>query len=98
MTLAEVKAYIKAHYGKQTPKQIAEETGKTPDYIRQIARRLGYRLQAPRKGNRARCKGCLLQTREGVCIYHNEGDVYRCRAMKITENVKWPKKETIWTI
>ena len=97
MTLAEVKAYIKAHYGKQTPRQIAEATGKTADYIRQIARRMGYRLQAPRKGNRARCKGCLLQTREGVCIYHNEDDAWRCVNMRIIK-AEWPQKEKIWTI
>ena len=97
MTLSEVKAYIKAHYGKQTPKEIAEETGRTPDYIRQIARRMGYRLQAPRKGSRARCKGCLLLTREGICIFHNESDAWRCAAMRFTKG-QWPEKEKIWTI
>ena len=97
MELAQVKTYIKNNYGKQSPREIAEALGYTSDYIRQVARRMGYRRQAPRKGNRARCKGCMLSTREGVCIYHLENETWRCRSMRYN-TTKWPEKETIWTI
>lgn len=89
MTLEETKAYIKAHYGTMTPNEIGRELGRSPDRVRQIARRMGlYKYTKPRKRTMAKCKGCMLNA-DGICIYHLEAEANRCRGMRFTK-AKFP--------
>lgn len=85
-------AYIKAHYGKDKTKDIALALGRTPQYVRCAAKRLGLRKQF-RKVIIKPCETCLLLAPNGHCIYGNEGDASRCRAMRYTRG-EWPKKTT----
>lgn len=79
------KKYIAEHYGQMKPKEIAEALGKTQDWVRQIARRMGmFRGKGYRGAPRSRCKGCVIFC-NGECLARLE----KCGAAKYTK-AKWP--------
>ena len=93
MTKEELK-YIRLHYYKDSPKEIAEALGRTVDNVRMVARRMGLYRHAPRP--RRKCDGCQLWCR-GYCIYHAEGS-NECKTLRYT-SAKWPNlEEKQWTI
>lgn len=82
------KKYIAENYGTMKPKEIAEALGKTQDWVRQIARRMGlFRGKGYRAEPRTRCKGCVIFC-NGECLARLD----RCEAAKYTraswENLK----------
>lgn len=84
--------YIKAHYGKDKTKDIALHLGRSDQYVRCAARRMGLRKQF-RKERSKPCETCLLRATNGRCIYGNEGEAERCRAMRFSA-AEWPKELT----
>ena len=92
MTKEELK-YIRLHYYKETPKEIAEALGRTVDNVRMVARRMGLYRHAPKP--KRKCEGCQLCCR-GHCIFQAEASA--CKVMRYT-SAKWPNlEEKIWTI
>ena len=83
--------YIVRRYGKDKTRDIALVLGLTPDKVRRMAHSLGLCYQKREAQPRA-CRECRLYA-NGRCIYGNEGDASRCRAMRYTRG-EWPKKKT----
>lgn len=85
-------AYIKAHYGKDKTRDIALHLGRSQQYVRCAAKRLGLRKQFRQVKNKP-CETCLLLAPNGHCVYGNEGEAERCRVMRFS-TAEWPKKLT----
>lgn len=82
--------YIRKHYGKVKTKDIALALGVSDTTIRCRAKRLG--LAQKQRVMTKPCEGCQLWSGTH-CIYGNEGEVARCKAMRYTKG-EWPKKKT----
>lgn len=79
------QAYIAAHYATQKTKDIALYLGRTQDYVRQVARRMGlFRREAYQEG-RKQCQGCVMYCNR-VCLAHLD----KCTAARFTK-ASWPK-------
>lgn len=86
MTKDELK-YIRLHYYKDTPREIAEALGRSVNCVRAAARNMGYYRGKARPMRK--CEGCQLW-HNGHCIFRNEGEGQRCKAMRYT-HAKWPE-------
>lgn len=84
--------YIKAHYGKEKTRDIALHLGRSQQYVRCAAKRMGLRKQTRRAVTKP-CGTCLLAAPNGHCIYSNEGEAERCRVMRFS-TAEWPKELT----
>lgn len=87
----EIKRFIRANYDKMTAKEIGAEIGRTPDRVRQIARRMGFYKQAARQPRGSKCQSCMLSA-YGFCVYRLEAEAWKCKYYRFT-TAEWPKKE-----
>ena len=86
MTAEEIR-YIKLHYYKDTPREIAEHLGRDVNNVRAVARKYG--LYRGKTTEMSKCVGCQLCC-NGVCIFHNEGESEKCKVMRYT-HAEWPR-------
>jgi len=86
------KAYIAEHYATGKTSDIAQALKMSPDMVRGFAQKLGIRKRAAYSRDMSYCTTCCLNAR-GRCIYGNEGDAGRCKAMRYS-TAKWPKLMT----
>lgn len=84
------EAYIAEHYERESTKEIAAALGRTPDYVRYVARSLGLYRREARTGG-LRCRDCVMFCNK-VCIAHIESG--KCSAARFTKAVKWPETKT----
>lgn len=89
--MTKAQEYILRRYGKDKTRDIALVLGMTPVQVRRAAASLGVCYQK-RKTLARTCRECCLYA-NGHCIYGNEGDASRCKAMRYTRG-EWPKKKT----
>lgn len=90
------KKWLLENYFTLTPEEISEHLGRKWEYCTQIARRVGLYRGGKHTPKRAlKCDKCQLFA-SGVCIYHVEDDVKKCRLFRYT-SAEW-QKVTKWDL
>ena len=84
------REYIRANYGKIKTRQIALTLHRTPEFVRNVARRLGVARKVRRATTEERCAPCQMWI-NGTCAAHLEN----CTAAR-TIRARWPEPPTKW--